>query len=114
IASKYLSEQNAVNQDKKLKTYTNIILNQGHKLNHHIEKILNIAKSDYTTLELKKELVSVVPVIEETIKNIMLKYPDAAIQIKGINEYKIETDVFHFSNLIYNLLDNAVKYCNTK
>src|SRR5690606_2837714 len=34
--------------------------------------------------------------------------------IKGINEYKIETDVFHFSNLIYNLLDNAVKYCNTK
>lgn len=114
IASKYLSEHNVINQDKKLNTYTHIIINQGHKLNHHIEKILNIAKSDYTTLELKKEMVPVVPVIEETIENIVLKYPNADIKIENTNEYSIETDVFHFSNLIYNLLDNAVKYCNTK
>ena len=114
IASKYLSEHNVINQDKKLNTYTHIIINQGHKLNHHIEKILNIAKSDYTTLELKKEIVPIIPVIEETIENIILKYPDATIKIENTNEYSIETDVFHFTNLIYNLLDNAVKYCNAK
>ena len=112
IASKYLSEQNLIKDDKKLNTYTNIIINQGHKLNHHIEKILNIAKSDYTTLELKKESVSIVPAIEETIENIMLKYPEAIIKIETSEDYKIETDIFHFTNLVYNLLDNAVKYCD--
>ncbi|PIF30934.1 two-component system phosphate regulon sensor histidine kinase PhoR [Flavobacterium sp. 9] len=115
IASKYLIEQNPIKDDKKLYTYTDIIINQSNKLNHHIEKILNIAKSDYTPLELKKETVLIVPIIEEVIENIQLKYPEASIKIeKQSDEYAIETDVFHFSNLVYNLLDNAVKYCNQK
>ncbi|TDO71481.1 two-component system phosphate regulon sensor histidine kinase PhoR [Flavobacterium chryseum] len=115
IASKYLIEQNVIKEDKKLHTYTDIIIKQSHKLNHHIEKILNVAKSDYKTLELKKESVLIVPIIEETIENILLKYPDANIKIETeIKDIKIETDVFHFTNLVYNLLDNAVKYCNKK
>ncbi|WP_428229893.1 sensor histidine kinase [Flavobacterium sp.] len=115
IASKYLSEQTPIKEDKKLHTYTNIIINQSYKLNNHIEKILNIAKSDSAPLELKKETTLIVPVIEETIENIQLKYPEASIRIETLsNEYQIETDVFHFTNLVYNLLDNAVKYCNDK
>jgi two-component system phosphate regulon sensor histidine kinase PhoR len=115
IASKYLIEQNKIKEDKKLYTYTDIIINQSHKLNNHIEQILNIAKSDYTPLELKKEDLLIVPIIEETIENIQLKYPEAAIQIETDSDaYKIETDAFHFTNLVYNLLDNAVKYCNEK
>jgi two-component system, OmpR family, phosphate regulon sensor histidine kinase PhoR len=115
IASKYLSEQNPIKEDKKLHTYTNIIIDQSHKLNNHIEKILNVAKADSAPLELKKEQTAIVPIIEETIENIQLKYPQARIKIDTLsNEYQIETDVFHFTNLVYNLLDNAVKYCNEK
>lgn len=115
IASKYLSEQTPIKEDKKLHTYTNIIIDQSHKLNNHIEKILNVAKSDSAPLELKKEQTAIVPIIEETIENIQLKYPQARIKIDTLsNEYQIETDVFHFTNLVYNLLDNAVKYCNEK
>jgi two-component system phosphate regulon sensor histidine kinase PhoR len=113
IASKYLIEQNPIKEDKKLYTYTDIIINQSNKLNNHIEKILNISKADYTPLELKKETVLIVPIIEETIENIQMKYPGAKIEIETLsNDYQIETDVFHFNNLVYNLLDNAVKYCN--
>ena len=115
IASKYLIEQNPIKQDKKLHTYTDIIINQSNKLNNHIEKILNIAKSDYTPLELKKEIIFIVPIIEETIENIRLKYPEGVVKIEtDSTEYQIETDVFHFNNLVYNLLDNAVKYCAEK
>lgn len=115
IASKYLIEQTPIKEDKKLHTYTDIIINQSNKLNNHIEKILNIAKSDYAPLELKKETVLIVPIIEETITNIQLKYPEASVKIETLSsEYEIETDVFHFHNLVYNLLDNAIKYCTEK
>ena len=115
IASKYLIEQNIIKEDKKLHTYTDIIINQSNKLNNHIEKILNIAKSDHTPLELKKELVLIIPVIEETIQNTQLKHPEANITIESNStDFQIETDAFHFTNLIYNLLDNAIKYCNSK
>lgn len=115
IASKYLIEQKPIKEDKKLYTYTDIIINQGNKLNGHIEKILTIAKSDYTPLELKKENVAIVPIIEEAIENIKLKYPEASIRIESLSDkYLLETDSFHFGNLIYNLLDNAVKYCSEK
>ncbi|MFH6934660.1 sensor histidine kinase [Flavobacterium sp. FlaQc-30] len=115
IASKYLIEQNPIKENKKLHTYTDIIINQSNKLNNHIEKILNIAKSDYRPLELKKETVLIIPIIEEAIENIHLKYPEAVIKIETHSkEYLLETDIFHFSNIIYNLLDNAVKYCNAK
>jgi two-component system phosphate regulon sensor histidine kinase PhoR len=115
IASKYLIEQNPIKEDKKLHTYTDIIINQSNKLNSHIEQILNISKADYAPLELKKETLLIVPIIEETIENIQMKYPEATIKIDTDSvEYYIETDVFHFSNLVYNLLDNAVKYCTDK
>ena len=115
IASKYLIEQSPIKEDKKLHTYTDIIINQSNKLNNHIEKILNISKADYAPLELKKEKLLIVPILEETIENIQLKYPEATIKIDSSSaEYYIETDVFHFSNLVYNLLDNAVKYCTEK
>ncbi|MCD0467479.1 sensor histidine kinase KdpD [Flavobacterium sp. ENC] len=115
IASQYLIEQTAIKEDKKLHTYTDIIINQSHKLNNHIEKILNVAKSDHTSLELKTEPVLIVPIIEETITNIQLKYPEAHIVIETNSpDYTVQTDVFHFTNLVYNLLDNAVKYCNEK
>jgi two-component system phosphate regulon sensor histidine kinase PhoR len=115
IASKYLIEQNPIKEDKKLHTYTDIIINQINKLNNHIEQILNISKADYSPLELKKESLLIVPILEETIENIQMKYPEATIKIDSSSaEYYVETDVFHFSNLVYNLLDNAVKYCTEK
>ncbi|WP_166922122.1 sensor histidine kinase [Flavobacterium poyangense] len=115
IASKYLIEQHPIKEDKKLYTYTDIIIKQSHKLNNHIEKILSVAKSDHTPLELKTESVLIVPLIEEIITNVQLKCPEAIVRTEADSvDYQIETDVFHFSNLIYNLLDNAVKYCNEK
>jgi two-component system phosphate regulon sensor histidine kinase PhoR len=59
--------------------------------------------------------VLIVPILDEAIENIKLKYPEASIKIESSScEYLLETDVFHFANLVYNLLDNAVKYCNEK
>lgn len=115
IASNYLIKQDPIKEDKKLEKYTEIIINQSGKLNNHIEKILSIAKSDYTPLELELNTIFIIPAIEDTIENIKLKYPDTTIKIESdATNYTIVADLFHFTNIVYNLLDNAIKYCDTK
>ena len=112
IASNYLAKQDKIKSDEKLHNYTNIIISQSDKLNYHIEKILNVAKSDNSPLVLNKKSIAIIPVIEDVIENIRLKYPTVDIKIDTQdNNYTIEADLFHFTNLVYNLIDNSVKYC---
>jgi len=112
IASNYLNKQEDIRKDEKLEKYTKIIIDQSNKLNHHIEKILNIAKSDNAPLTLEKNNILIIPVLSSVIENIQLKYPNTEIKIEAKNnDYTIEADEFHFTNLVYNLIDNSIKYC---
>jgi two-component system phosphate regulon sensor histidine kinase PhoR len=113
LASNYLSKQPAIQSDEKLEKYAHIIIDQGNKLNTHIGKILNIAKSDNSALELDKKEIAIVPLLKDVIENIQLKYPNAQIKIESQkDDYTIQADTFHFTNIIYNLLDNSIKYCD--
>jgi two-component system phosphate regulon sensor histidine kinase PhoR len=115
IASNYLLKQEKINNDEKLEKYTQIIIDQSNKLNIHIEKILNIAKHDNSPAELNKIKLSVIPIIKNVIENIQLKYENTTITIETqVEDFWIIADEFHFINLVYNLLDNSIKYCDEK
>lgn len=115
IASNYMSKHELVKSDEKLEKYADIIVTQGNKLNHHIEKILNIAKSDNSPMLLQRENIAILPVIESVIENVQLKHPEVKIEIiSKISDYQIQADEFHFSNLVYNLIDNSIKYCEKR
>ncbi len=112
IASNYLSKQEPIQKDPKLDKYAAIIIEQSKKLNHHIEKILNIAKSDDTPLKLQKNDILLASVLQDVTENIQLRYPEAHITVTNPDEsLQIYGDEFHFTNIVYNLIDNAVKYC---
>lgn len=114
IASNYLARQSVIQSDEKLEKYTSIIIGQSNKLNEHVSKILESAKSDNSPLALDKKNISVISIIEEVILNIKMKYPETTILIQSETDYFIDADVFHFTNIIYNLIDNSVKYCEKK
>jgi two-component system phosphate regulon sensor histidine kinase PhoR len=115
IASNYLINQDKIKSDVRLSNYSKIIIEQSKKLNSHIEKILTIAKSDSVQMIIRKENVSVIPIIEEVIENVKLRNEEVTIELKTIlSTIDIEADVFHFTNLIYNLVDNSIKYCDGK
>lgn len=112
IASNFLKQQPAIKADEKLDKYAGIIISQSNKLNQHIETILNSAKSDNSPLVLDLKPISVLPVLSDVRENVVLKYPKSQITIvPDKEEILITADAFHFTNIVYNLLDNAVKYC---
>lgn len=114
LASEALNKQDLVQDNSKLQTYTSIIINQSHKLNNHIEKILNIAKNDAAGLSLKPQKILLLPFIQEIADSIQHKNKDLSIEIDIENSTSVMADEFHFTNIIYNLLDNSIKYCETK
>ncbi len=112
IASNFLKQQNVIQADEKLEKYTEIIIAQSKKLNAHIETILNSAKSDNGPLVLNKTSVDLMALLRDVIENIQLKYPQSHIKIEApAGDVLLEADAFHLTNICYNLLDNAIKYC---
>lgn len=114
LASESLTKQHAVKENPKLQTYTSIITEQSHKLNRHIEKILNIAKNDASGLSLKPQRIVLLPFIQEIVDNIKQKNENLSVEIAVDSTISIIADEFHFANIVYNILDNSIKYCDTK
>ena len=64
---------------------------------------------------LEKEKIDIMASIHKTIDIIQLKYPEAIIDWQPFSGNRIIiADPFHFSNIIYNLLDNSIKYCEKR
>ncbi|MEE6128957.1 HAMP domain-containing sensor histidine kinase [Chryseobacterium arthrosphaerae] len=113
LASEALTKQDTIKENPKLKTYTSIITDQSYKLNNHIEKILNIAKTDASGLSLKLQRIVLLPFITEIADSIQQKNENLNIRIELDDTDVIIADEFHFTNIIYNILDNSIKYCDT-
>lgn len=113
LASEALTKQQLIKENPKLQTYTSIITDQGYKLNNHIEKILNIAKNDASGLSLKPQKIVLLPFILEIVDTIKQKNENLSIQIEIENNTSIIADEFHFTNIVYNIVDNSIKYCET-
>ncbi|OCK53010.1 two-component sensor histidine kinase [Chryseobacterium sp. CBo1] len=114
LASESLNKQEIVQENPKLKTYTSIIINQSFKLNNHIEKILNIAKNDASGLSLKPQKIILLPFIKEIAENIKQKNENVSIIVNIEDHTSVVADEFHFTNIIFNLIENSIKYCETK
>lgn len=111
IASNYVKEQNEIKENPKLKKYNQIVVNQTHKLNEHIEKILYVAKTESKQMLIDKTSFELRPVLDLVKDNILLKYDkEIDIDIITTKKYILKADEFHVYNILFNLVDNAVKY----
>ncbi len=110
IASNYAQQQEEIKNNPKLKRYVDIIIAQSEKLNHHVERILYVAKTDSKQFIIKKENLVLTEILESVKENILLKYPEASISINVPDAYKIVADSFHFYNILYNIFENSIKY----
>lgn len=114
LATEALNKQEIVKENSKLQTYTSIIINQSNTLNNHIEKILNIAKNDSAGLSLKTEKIQLLPFIQEIAESMKQKNENLRIEVSVENNTSVMADKFHFTNILYNILDNSIKYCETQ
>lgn len=93
--------------------YTGIIREENRRMNKQVEKILQAAQLDTNNLELNLQTVDAHDVIVNAAANIMLMVEEkhGSLEQKLMaKKYFIRADEVHFSNIVANLLDNAIKY----
>lgn len=102
-----------IREDERLLRYANIIKEQNQRLNNQVEKVLQLAKVEKEGFKLNIEKVDLHELLESTIQSVELKVAEEGGSLKcdlQANHPVIKADKLHLSNIIYNLLDNAVKY----
>lgn len=113
LACEALSDPDLNTNNEIKSNYLNMINQENKRLGLLVENVLKSALWDSGELELKKEKVNAHEIIDNVLSNFMIK-----IQKKNgkINKsFDAETpfvyvDKVHFTNVIYNLIDNALKY----
>lgn len=104
-----------LSQDKeRLERYASIIYKENKRLENQVERVLNVAKLDKEELKLSKSVFSLHEILEEAKDNFEFnQLKDKGHITLELNARKDEVfaDEVHITNVVFNLLDNAIKYC---
>ncbi len=113
LACEALGDKDIIKSKSLYDNYINVINEENRRLGGMAERILQSASLEKGQIILKHEEVDVHEVINESIKNIQLQVEKKGGRITtefNAESFVISVDKVHFTNVIFNLLDNANKY----
>ena len=115
IASEALKDEEIAVDKNRVAKLANIIYEENVRLGSHIERVLNIARIEKDDFRLDIRVIDINETITTVLDSMLLKLQkhNAKIDLQlSEQELIIKADELHFSNVLYNLIDNAIKYSN--
>ena len=113
VAADSISNQKVIENPERIRYFIEMIKKENLRMNRQVEDILTIARLDKKEFEFKWEAINLHEVIENAMQSIVLQVEKKGGTItsdfQAVNPVAT-SDINHFANLIYNLLDNANKY----
>ena len=113
LAIDAIGNERVTDNRDKIRYFSGIIKEENKRMNKQVESILNSALMEKEELTLNLQPIDVHQLINSTVENLQLqlegKNGKVDLQLNAIQPI-IKADEVHFSNLIFNLLDNAIKY----
>jgi len=106
---------NVLDNKDKTDRYLSVSSNELHRLSGLVEKVLNIAAYENKELSLNPENIDLNELINNIIGNQAIKNSQKKVDIVFHSPKKpviIDADRVHITNVINNLIDNAIKYSN--
>lgn len=117
LAVDAMRNEKVLDSREKLNYFSGIIKEENRRMNKQVETILQAALTDREELQLNLRPIHVHEVIKRSYENFKLQVEEkggmAILQLNAKCD-TINADEVHFTNLVNNLVDNAVKYSNEK
>ena len=113
LAVDAMKNERVIQDPQKLTYFSDIIKEENKRMNRQVETILKASQLEKNEVNLNRKPLHVHEIIKEVVDNFALqldtKQGKVELDLNASNDL-IEGDEVHFSNLVNNLVDNAVKY----
>lgn len=113
LASEALQEEKVYSSRETMLRYVGVIQEESKRLGLQVEKVLQLASMDRDNLSLNKKNCSLSLLIESALDRARFQVEerngDLSVNLSN-DDITIMADETHFSNAIFNVLDNAIKY----
>jgi two-component system, OmpR family, phosphate regulon sensor histidine kinase PhoR len=113
LAIDALTNEKVIHDTDKIKYYSSMIKDENKRMNKQVEKILQAARIERQDIKLNLQLLNAHEIISKVADNLLLQIQEknGKLELKlNAAHDMIQADDVHFSNIIFNLLDNAIKY----
>ena len=115
LAIDALTNEKVIHDADKIKIYSSMIKEENKRMNKQVEKILQAARLEREEIKLTLQELDAHQIISKVAHNLALQIQEkkGTIDLRlNASDPIIEADEVHFSNIIFNLLDNAMKYAS--
>ncbi len=113
LAADTITNPKVIKDESSIRHFISMIKKENNRMNKKVETILQIASLDKKEIEFKFENLSLHAIIEKAVDTIEIQVQQRNGNIKldlNAEEHVIYGDSEHLTNLVNNLLDNAIKY----
>jgi two-component system phosphate regulon sensor histidine kinase PhoR len=113
LAADTIINSKVINDETSIRHFIGMIKKENSRMNKKVETILQIASLDKKEIEFRFENVSIHTIIEHALETIEIQVHQRNGKINlnlNAEEAFIFGDSEHLTNLVNNLLDNAIKY----
>jgi len=113
LSSEALLRSDDSTEPARLKQYAQIIYDENQRLKNQVERVLQLAKLNKNEVKLNKSSVDIHEIIStaEDVFQLSLDQNNASFNIDlSATKCTVMGDEVHLTNVIYNLIDNALKY----
>ena len=113
LASQMLNDRSIPEEQKNIGQISRIIQTESRQLGFQVERVLQMAIFDHGELKLKQEEIDLHDIIETVAQNFLLQIDKREGMLEFLPEADntvIQGDLMHITNVISNLLENAMKY----
>lgn len=111
LTASALADQKLQENPERLKQYISILSEEGNRLKTLVEKVLQSSSADSGSLRLTKELIDLNLVIKEVVTSFPNQLNEGQLRLQlGEQLPRVLADRFHLTNVVFNLLENAIKY----
>ena len=112
VAIEALKNFNAMDDPQRTKEYLDISSNELQRLSLLVDKVLKLSMFEKKEIELKYETVSLKDIINEVVESMRLQIEKyhARVTVTQEGNTTVQADRLHLLSVVFNLLDNALKY----
>jgi len=113
LAVEAIKNPKIIGDKEKVLRYLQMIRDENKRMHAQVENVLRISKLEKNQLDISKDRVDVHDIIQDAITHVELIVADRGGYIEtdlDADRSEVLASEMHFTNVIVNILDNAVKY----